>query len=94
MASAERPLHPPQPLQCSGNHLYSLLLFLIIVPGLQGPLASRRNDSTGGSGEVNEGAGADDSDCELRRQLLILMMMSPAILGAPAVDRFCVNHVT
>lgn len=94
MASAERRLRPPQPLQCSGSHSYSLLLFFIIVPGLQGPLASRHTDSAGGSGEVNDGAGADDSDCELRRQLLILMMMSLAILGAPAIDRFCANHVT
>lgn len=31
---------------------------------------------------------------ELRRQPLILMLMSPAIWGAPAMDRFCASHVT
>lgn len=44
--------------------------------------------------EVNDDANAGDSDRELRRQLLILMLMSPAILGAPDADRSCANHMT
>lgn len=43
---------------------------------------------------MNDDADAGDSDPELRWQLWILMLTSPAILGAPAADRSCADHMT